>query len=202
MGWSNWLENMLREYVGMDAIPEGFQINGNAIWFQIKQMFYGGRLSGGAYVEEGFEALRALGWIPKDSMLVQVGIDWVSQGEALLKTPLVVAHMVYPGWFTPNKENGCLDHVYEATQKEGGHCTCRIGRVMQDGNKFFLGQNSWGNDWGWNGCFLMDEIMDLGTSLDSPYTIEVPGGFQRLRDLEGWKAGLISTPGTTQQIRM
>jgi hypothetical protein len=125
----------------------------------------------------------------------------VSQGEALLESPLVVAHMVYDGWFSPNPENGCLDQNFTTKGKGGGHCTCRVGRFIQDKVRFYADQNSWGQYYAWNGIYLIEEEMSADTSLDCPHTINIPGGFSRLRDLEGWKAGLISTPGDQQQIR-
>lgn len=200
-GWANWLEPILRYYVGHDAIPDGYQLDGYKVWWKAKQMFNGGCLAGGLLIPQGFEAMKALGWIPKDSMLVEIGRDWVSQGEALLDTPLVVGHMVYDGWFTPNPENGCLDHVFTTKGRGGGHCTCRVGRFIQNGVKFYADINSWGKYYGWNGIYLIEEEMSADTSLDCPHTIAIPGGFARLRDHEGWKAGLISTPGDQQQIR-
>jgi hypothetical protein len=200
-GWANTLEAIIRYYIGHSAIPEGYQLDGYKVWWKAKQMFDGGCLSGGLLIPQGFEAMKALSWIPKDSILVEVAHDWVSQGEALLEAPLVIGHSVYAGWFNPSKENGCLDHVYKPSSKSGGHCTCRIGRSIHNNRKFYVGLNSWGSDWGWNGAFLMDDDMSQDTSLDCPYTISIPGGFSRLIDHEGWKAGLITTPYDTQRIK-
>jgi hypothetical protein len=200
-GWANWLEIVLRHYLGHAVIPKGHQLDGYKVWWQAKQMFNGGCLAGGLLIPQGFEAMKALGWIPRDSMLVQIGRDWVSQGEALMETPLVVGHMIYDGWFNPNPVNGCLDNVYSAKGKGGGHLTCRVGRFIQKNMKFYADQNSWGQYYAWNGIYLIEEETSHDTMLDFPHTIAIPGGFARLRDLEGWKAGLISTPGDQQQIR-
>ena len=200
-GWANWLEIILRHYIGHGAIPNGYQLDGYRIWWKAKQMFNNGCLAGGLLIPQGFEAIKALGWIPKDSMLVEIGRDWVSQGEALLETPLVVGHAIYAGWFSPSPVNGCLDNVYKESARGGGHCTCRVGRFIQNGMKFYADQNSWGQYYAWNGIYLIEEEMSADTSLDCPHTISIPGGFARLLDHEGWKAGLISTPGDQQQIR-
>ena len=200
-GWANWLEIVLRHSLGHDAIPKGMQLDGYRVWWQAKQMFNGGRLAGGLLIPQGFEAMKALGWIPKNSMLVEIARDWVSQGEALLRTPLVVGHAIYAGWFSPSPENGCLDCVYKESARGGGHCTCRVGRFVQGETRFYADQNSWGQYYAWNGIYLIEEEMSADTSLDCPHTIYIPGGYSRLADLEGWKAGLINTPGDQQQIR-
>jgi hypothetical protein len=199
-GWANLLEAILREYVDPDAIPNGYQLDGYKIYWKAKQMFYNGCLAGGLLIPEGFEAMKELGWIPRDSILVTVPQDWISQGEALLIAPLVVGHIVHAGWFRPSRTSGCLDHDYPANSMGGGHCTCRVGRHIQTDHKFYSGLNSWGQYYAWNGVFMMDEAMDQLTALDSPHSLAIPGGFARLRDVEGWKAGLISTPGDQQTI--
>lgn len=193
-GWSNFLEIVLREYVAPSAIPDNRQLNGYAVWWKAKQLYYKGVLSGGLQIPEGFEAMKALGWIPEDTLLVEVGDDWISQGVAMMETPLVVGHMVTQGWFNPDPKNGCLDHAPVSNRTSGGHCTCRVGRHLHNGIRFYSGLNSWGDEYANHGIFLMDEELDEYTTLDTPYTIAITGGFSRLREHLGWKAGLISTP--------
>ena len=193
-GWANYVEIIVRSYVAMDAIPRGMQLNGYAVWAEAKRLFYNNVLNGGLQLYEGFYALQSLGWIPEDTELVEVGEDWISQGKALMDAPLVVGHMVHQGWFDPNPENGCLDHAPLSAKEVGGHCTCRIGRHVQKDRRFYSALNSWGPDYANYGIFLMDEEMDENTILDTPYTIYIPGGFERLREHRGWEAGLIVTP--------
>lgn len=178
-GWANWFEAMLRNDLGRAALKLGEQIDGYAIWKRGREMFNNGDLNGGLYLPQGYAAMIDLGMIPTDSELIDVNAE--AEGDLfkicsrLKKTPLVQGNMVHKGWFNPNPRNGCIDHRPDANEDpEGGHCTLRVGFLVQDETPFWAFQNSWG-EWGWHGIGTMTVEEDLeGWLFDGPYTIELP----------------------------
>ena len=179
--WANWMELMIRRYVGRDAIPIGKRIDGEKIYQTGRDLYYKGKTGEGLMLMEGFYAMQYLGIIPKDAKLVSVKGGAADIGQALLKTPLVQGNLVDAGWDNPSLENGCLDH--RPKKFNGGHATVRIGLIVQNGTVFYLSQNSWG-EWGWHGLFIMNEGKDLDGQLEEPYTVEMPIGWE---SWDGWK---------------
>jgi hypothetical protein len=187
--WANWLELMLRRYVGSRIFVAPQQISGEMIWKKARQMFYKGDLTGGLELPEGFEAMKELGFIPDDSMLMNIKPDWNSVGFALLSTPIVQAHHIHSGWANPDPVNGCIDHSGHPTTSDGYHATLRVGQIKQEGTPFYVSQNSWGMDWGWKGLFCMTSTEDAeGLMPDALYTANMPSGWT---SWEGWKKGVI-----------
>ena len=194
-GWANWLECVVRYYVGLDAIPKGMQLDGDRIWRYARKQWWGGSLIGGIYVDQGFQAMKALGWIPADSMLVEIGSDFETWNTALERTPLVQGHAVNDGWVTPSRVNGCLEHIQTHYTNKGGHCTLGVAAAEQDGRAYRALLNSWGPYWGFHGMGLMSDEFWLETSLDDvTYTAEIPNGLSRLARDGNWREALIKTP--------
>lgn len=202
-GWSNWLECVLRRYVGHATIPKGMQLNAEALWFRGRQMFWKGNLSGGLYLKQGFDAMLDLGWLPPDTMYCEIGYGFSDSWEALLDAPLVTAHAVTEGWFQESPQNGCIMEDYRLARiPNAGHCTMRAACLQKAGRNFYAQLNSWGEERGWNGIFVMSEELDQMTSIAPPATAVLPGGFQKLRTWNGWKSALIATPYDGQGIRI
>jgi len=186
--WANWLELMLRRYSETEPFQPGEQISGEHIWLRGRDMFYTNR-KGGLTIRQGFEAMRNLGYIPPEATLLAVLPNWICVGYALQSTPLVQAHNVHPGWDQPDPASGCIDHSYTPTVADGYHATLRIGRLVQNGKRFYVGQNSWGPNWGWHGLFVMTESEDAeGIMTDGPYTANLPSGWTAWED---WRKGKI-----------
>lgn len=189
-GWAHWLTGMIRRYADGRAFAAELQINGQAIWEKGRDMFWGGTRNGGLYLPQGFEAIRAMGMIPENSVLLRVASDWDSVGLALLDTPIVQAHAIHKGWFEPNPENGCIDHAPMASGSNGYHCTLRVARIRQLNKRFYVTQNSWGAEWGFGGYGVMTAEEDA-EGLMSPglYTALLPVGWAGRR---GWEKYLIA----------
>ena len=193
--WANWLEAMVRNYVGLDAIPKGMQLNGDLLWRYARKQWWGGSLVGGIYIPQGFQAMKDLGWIPADSILVEIAADFATWNAALELTPLVQGHLVNDGWKNPSKQNGCLEHIQTNYTTKGGHATLGIAAAEQDGEPYRAFLNSWGPYWGFHGMGLMADEFWLETSIDDvTYTAEIPGGFARLATEGSWRSEMIKTP--------
>lgn len=188
--WANWLEAMLRRWA-RGAVPLGrWQLDGERVWRRARELFWNGDLSGGIYLSQGYAALIDLGWIPPDSKLRKIPEDWSSLGVALLEGPIVQAHQVHAGWYRPAPQNGCIDHKPEPTDADGYHATLLIGRSvrMEHGvtTRYLEGLNSWGERWGWHGCYLMTEAEWLeGLMPGGIYTADV-----YLQKWTGWREGV------------
>lgn len=183
--WANWMEMMVRRYIGMDALKEGEEIDGYAIWKRAREMFYNGSLAGGLSLNEGFEAMLDMGILPPGSMLVDIAPLTDAICLALQETPLVQGHIVHSGWYDPNPENGCIDHTGHPGPGDGGHATCLIGHTIQKGRIYFVSQNSWGKDYGMAGYFTMseDEWFE-GYIGQGPCTASMPDGWEKW---DGWR---------------
>ena len=145
-------------------------------------MFWGGDLSSGLYLEQGFAALMDLGAVPPGTELQEVDYGWDSVGLALKDTPIVQAHDIDNAWFDADRENG---QIRIGGPGQGGHCTLRVGRVLQGDDRFYALANSWGQEWGLYGFGILDAIDDL-KELQAPglYTAKLPDGWQTW---DGWK---------------
>jgi hypothetical protein len=191
MAWANWLEAMLRHWAP-HVLPRGtWQLDGERVWRRGRELFWKGDLEGGLYPSQGFAALLDLGWIPPDSRLRKIGSNWAAVGAALLAGPICQGHHVHAGWYRPAPENGCLDHAPVPTEGDGYHETLLIGRAVQirdgEATRFFQGLNSWGNAWGWHGCYLMTEAeWREGLMPDGLYTADVCN----LAGWPGWRDGV------------
>ena len=190
--WANWLEMMLRRYVGIGCLAKGEQIDGYAIWKRAREMFYNGNLAGGLYLHQGFAAMVDLGLIPSDAELVSVEPDVGSISEQLTRTPMVQGSIVSEGWYETNPENGCIDHTKPPKPGDGGHATCIMGMVVKTNAMYLVSQNSWGSDYGWKGYFLMSErFWNLSYIGQGPCTIKMPIGWVRH---DGWKKYVTKDP--------
>lgn len=155
-GWANWCELMVRRYIDPKAFKGGWQIEGEAIWRKARQMYYGGDLSGGLALNEGFLAAKELGIFPDTAQSVRVANDWITIRQALKLTPLVQGHHVHYGWDQPSSVNGCIDHSPIPADSDGYHCTLRIGAIKQLNGSYYPFLNSWSSSWGWKGIGMMN----------------------------------------------
>lgn len=187
--WAHWMTGMIRRHVDPRAFAGGWQINGQAIWYTGRRMFWNGTTDGGIYLREGLTAARELGIVPPDTALQSVGTDWDSVGLALRATPIVQGHAIHNGWFDPDSESGCIDHEPKASGANGYHATLRIGRLTKDGRNYYVLQNSWGATWGRYGYGLMT-VEEDAEGLMSPglFTAKLPDDW---RTWEGWRKCLI-----------
>ena len=194
-GWANWLECIVRRYIGREAIPFGMQLDGDQIWRYARNAWWKGDMNGGIYVTQGIQAMLALGWLPSDATQREVPSAFDAWNEALAETPLVQGHRVTDDWISPSKENGCLTAMYGQTEMTGGHCTLGVAAAWQDDQPYRALLNSWGSAWGYHGIGLMTDGMWLETALDDvTYTVDIPGGFKRLENEGKWRDALIKTP--------
>jgi hypothetical protein len=190
--WANWMELMIRRYIGQDALRPGEQIDGHAIWRRGRELFDGGSLVGGLTLFQAFHAMKDLGIVPEGAMMLDVTAAPAAMCEALLTSPLVQGHLVSEGWYETNPENGCIDHSKLPKPGDGGHATLLLDPVIQDGALYWLSQNSWGPDYGFHGYFLMSDSMWHHCYLgDGPVTAILPDGWTAA---EGWRKHVTTTP--------
>lgn len=183
--WANWMECMVRRYVGRDAIPRGYQIDGYAIWAYGRQRYWNGDMSGGLYLWQGFHAGLDMGVIPPYSALAHIPDDPFAVRRALDLSPLVQGHIVGQQWADASPVNGCVDHSEYPSQQDQGHATLRIGLVIQANTVYYPLLNSWGESWGWNGIGLMSARYSEVTRLDDEvYTALMPTNWT---DYRGWR---------------
>lgn len=187
---ANWLEMMIRRYVGRDAIPFNHQIFGEAIWRRARDMFWGGTYDDGLFLDQGFLAMIDMGMVPHGSFVVRVAPTNYAISVALDKTPLLQAHNVFDGWFYP-KPNGQVNEGGVVKNFSGGHATCLFEQLWQNGAGYKMTQNSWGKDYGYNGSFIMSDVTWAKTLLDGPIYLQLPEGWERF---EGWKQYVVPTP--------
>jgi len=190
--WANWIEGMVRRWIDPLGIPKDCQIDGQAIWAQGRKMFWNGNMQGGLYIDQGYKAAVALGWLPADSALVKVPQDWNTINKYLAASPMVQGHSLTQAWFNASPESGCIDYSAPKTPK-GGHATLLIATLERQDTEGILTRwrvlmNSWGRNRGRYGFFTMKDKTWLDTAIaDCPYTA-------RIRDIDawdGWKGGLI-----------
>lgn len=183
--WANWLECMLRRYVGRDRFAFGEQIDGELIWRRGRKLFWGNKMNGGLYLHQGFAAMMDLKMLPPGSMLSRVAPDWFSVSETLSKTPIVQAHHVHTGWYRPHKISGTISHTESPSEADGYHATLLIALGHHEGTPYRVGQNSWGKDYGRHGYFVMTEKEWFeGACPDGLFTAILPIGWERW---PGWK---------------
>lgn len=183
--WANWMEMMLRRGIGRDALKEGEQLDGYAIWKRGRELFNGGDLEGGLYLDQGFYAMLDLGIVPPESVLVEIDPDVLAITARLQLTPMVQGHIVAKGWYDPNPENGGLDESIPPRPGDGGHATCLMGFTPQDTQPFIVSQNSWGDDYGLHGYFTMSWNYWMRCYLGSgPCSADLPEGW---KSWDGWR---------------
>lgn len=187
--WAGWVECMVRRYIGVRAIPPGFQIDARAIWRRGRELFWGGSLTGGLWIPQGLQAAVDIGVLPPGSTAVRIGLDWASVGASLCQTPLVQAHAVSEGWYNPSAENGCLDHAASPDAgRHGYHCTLLLDRMTRE-SKFYLFANSWGTQWGWNGLGLIEVRLWARSLMNNGlFSASIPGDFSSWR---GWEKHVV-----------
>ena len=190
--WANWIEGMVRRWIDPQGIPQGFQIDGGAIWAQGRKMFFNGNMQGGLYIDQGYKAAVALGWIPKESHLVKVPQDWNSVNEFLVASPLVQGHFITKGWFNASTRSGCIDHSAPTTAR-GGHATLLMGTLEQrdtlgELTRWRVLMNSWGPNRGRYGFYTMADSLWMETVIDDcPYTAAI----ENIASWDSWKEGLV-----------
>lgn len=147
---ANWIECMIRKRIGHDAIPRGRQIDGESIWRKARQMFWAHEPvgAGGIYVEHGLKAAIVLGILPPDTQIVSSDMDIGQLAATLRCAPVIQGTNVWSGWNHADRTNG---QIPDDAERGGGHATCIVGVLEQDGQHFVLFQNSWGGDWGLGG---------------------------------------------------
>lgn len=172
---ANWIECMLRKYQGHDVFERGQQIDGEAIWRKARQMFWSHEPieDGGLYMDQGFRAAVALGILPPDTGVIVREMDIGQLCNSLREHPVLQGTSVFSGWNHPSSINGQIP--ISNMDSQGGHATCIIGCIVQDGKYYILFQNSWGSSWGYGGYGLLTAnqwsdslIGPLSTAILSP----------------------------------
>lgn len=184
-GLGNFKEIMLRRYKGIDTFGTMEQIDGDAIWFRARKMFYAGNMDGGLYIPEAFAAAMAMGIFAPGSMLMTIPRREAMHSPQFELTPFIDGHDV-SGWVNhgTNQENG---QVFQGSYPDGtgGHCTVDVSRMDQDGQNFWQILNSWGVKAGWHGLYIYTESLDEVTGLgDEKYYVQEPPGWEQH---DGWR---------------
>lgn len=183
--WANWFEMLIRREIGRDALKEGEQIDGYAIWRRARELFYGGNLGGGLFLAQGFAGAMELGILPPGTVLLDITPDLDCIITQLKETPLVQGHIVSDGWYEPNPENGCLDHSKLPKPGDGGHATCLMGADPEESDTFIVGQNTWGSDYAFHGYFVMDFKFWSSCYIgEGPFSARLPEGWTAW---DGWR---------------
>jgi hypothetical protein len=176
--WGHWFTAMQVRFGDPEPFNLGWYMDGQAIWERGRDMFWNGDKTGGLYLWQGAKAMGDLGIVPADSAMFRVAPDWESVGLALLDAPIVQGHAIHQGWFTPNKQSGCIDHAPMASGSNGYHATCRVARLRQDDTRFYVLQNSWSEAWGFAGYGVMTEAEDReGIMTPGLYTMRLSDGW-------------------------
>lgn len=184
--WANWLECMLRRYVG--NFGWGEQIDGELIWRRAREMFWNGDLSGGLYLPQGFYAMLDLGLVPPETTIRPCGTSWKEVSAQLASTPLVQAHHIHPGWFHAHSVSGMISHTPSPGPADGYHATLLMATGVRGEELFRVGQNSWGPDYARFGFFGMtDAEWFEGICPDGLYTAWLPPTW---KTWTGWKAAV------------
>lgn len=194
--WANWLECMIRRHIGREALKPGQQIDGEAIWRKGRQMFYPRERieAGGLLLDHGYEAMLAMGLLPKGSMLVRVNRnDAVALSLVLRGNPLVIAQALHRGWNYPNKESGFIPR--EKGNPWEGHAVLLTGCTKQRGDPFYLVSNSWGTGWGWQGLCMLSEPHYRINTLAMPAYAVMPDGWT---EHDGWRRWTKMRPETAK----
>jgi hypothetical protein len=179
------MEMMIRRYVG-NVFQPGEQIDGDAIWKHARNMFYAGNYDDGLLLDEGFAAMMDMGILPVNTQFETIAQNWNDVSIALWHTPLIQAHHVHPGWFRPDPISGLIDHDPAPGPNDGYHATVLMATSTHGDDCFFVGQNSWGNNYARYGYFAMTEAEWLeGVCPDAPVTANLPAGWWE--EWDGWK---------------
>ncbi len=188
--WANFVELMVRRYVSRDAIPAGCQIDGRAIWARGREMFWRGRMDGGLWLSQGFEAAADLRIFPAGSGAVRIAPDWRSIGETLLSQPIVMGTATWAAWHEADATNGAIAPRFRRNLEN--HATLLVERLVQGDGEHGLFQNSWGSDWGWHGlgCLRFDAIL-RALMRSGFYAANLP---ERWAGHRGWEKYIIEDP--------
>jgi hypothetical protein len=190
---ANWIELMLRRFVGKDVLAAGEQVDGDAIWRRGREMFWNGTLDGGLLMDQGFAAAIDLGILPAKSQVLKVAANLGVVSQQLAKTPVLQGTAVHRGWSDPDPESGEIS--FDLPNPNAGHATCIVALVDQKGGNQIGSafQNSWGKDWGRFGYGILREDQWLQCLLDDPVTCLLPDGWT---SFDGWRRFVIQRPET------
>lgn len=184
--WANWLECMLRRYVGKDILETEQQIDGYAIWKYGVEKYHDGNYKSGLLLEEGAQSMIALGLIPPESQIKFINRnDYSGICKQLFISPLVQAQIISDAWFKTNTSGQILEDVSTIYAINGGHATLFLEFLFQNNELFPFCQNSWGMEWGYYGYFLMSYEYWIKTE-GGPMLcyIELPNRWDKW---DGWK---------------
>lgn len=172
-----------RLYELLDKIDAkaAWQIDSRRIWAHARELYYGGDMTGGLQMEDGFNAEKMLGWLPSTAKLVRVPTDPGELAHQLTKTPICQGTATHDGWGEPSKLNGQIPLHY-LPNPYAGHFTVIVGALAQAKSNFITFQNSWGMTWGRFGYGTLRWDQWLQMLLDDPMTAEV--------DPEWWAEGM------------
>lgn len=150
-----------------------WQIDCRAIWATARKMFYGGDLSGGLQMDEGFDAMIKLGWLPTGATLKRLPANAAEVAYALRFTPVCQGTATHQGWMEPDGKSGQIGLHY-IPDPYAGHFTVIVAAMSQGGRNYLTLQNSWGASWGRYGYGVLREDQWLQMLLDDPLTADVP----------------------------
>jgi len=171
-------------YKGMDAIPKGMKLDGEAVWHKGRMDNYGD-LDGGLLLEQAARAALELGALPPDTEIKKI-TGGIAELEVVLAThPVIEGTGTWPGWSDPDPRNG---FVGEATDFGGGHATVIVAITNIDGVWMVVFKNSWGVTWGRYGYGCMSTGQWDNYQLDNPIYFETKSS---VRDWSGYEKLLV-----------
>ncbi len=194
--WTNAFECMIRRYIGKKTFSEGEQLDADAVDAYAREKWYPKGYKGGMYVPQGFTAMLDLGILPPGTLMEEIADTRSAICTALLETPLVTAHIVHQGWMRASQINGEVENSPKPDGTMGGHCTSRIGFVVQTRNGvawlYWVQENSWGTKHGYGGLLLLLESEDKECSIgEGPYRFVLPDHWELHR---GWEKYVVTKP--------
>jgi len=115
-----------------------------------------GRARGGLTFIAAYRYAEAAGWLPGTT-----GITIVRDLARLAEQPVLCGYEVYPPWNRVGKDGQIKGY---AGQLVGYHAVLIVadGCIRDDARSIYI-ENSWGREWGWNGCARMSEAMHRKT---------------------------------------
>lgn len=177
------IEALIRLRCGPTAIPVGFQLDAESLYWAARERFYKDHSDGGLQLTMAAAvAIEDWGIMPADTRIHRVPADIPSIVKALHTAPLIQAHAIGTNW--EKEQVGDVGRIpYQDLRGKivGYHATCLAGYMRRSVNDLILTANSWSPAWKWNGIGVMDWLTwwegyrYLG---DGPYLIEPGIGWQ------------------------
>jgi hypothetical protein len=156
---------------GDGSVPT-WQIDGNRIWSYLRNVKYGNE-DGGMTMDDIEESLYRLGLIPGcDVISHRIGANPFESEklDGALAFATVSGLAVASSWEKP-EPNGYIRAIQP--WPNAGHAVHVVGEFVNDGERYIVIQNSWGDRWGWHGLGILNERYYKYSMLDRTITIVV-----------------------------